>query len=348
MNRSSRKESTTQDLVDAGGHSAWIQIRSAIIHKILKPATPLGVASTAIGVGFLLVNEQTVVELALIGLDAIGIAVDRTPPLHTENDWNPKHIVGLVAIVGGLMIAAVSLLCSSIAARSRPTAAESKPEKERQRKRRFSKTGVFLAWTVVPVLALLFTVLLLVYSAERQSPIIWSTPYIQFEAEDFYVKTPGKVFRGTQDASISGDGADNKVHAIWRENGVEMRVLIYFRRTPDRNLLVSSHKGDFWFADEIRVHDGREDTYDWVTFHGAYFVSEDDGATSIDDVYTSDNFRLSGRGHHGDLVTLRFRGLKIKLFDEERASTSISASPSQNFGVVAVFQPQFLSVVPQE
>ena len=61
----------------------------------------------------------------------------------------------------------------------------------------------------------------------------WQTPYAYFRADNFRIVANGKTFYANVSSPISvrsdpGSPAYTSLEVIWQENGVEMRLFIYF------------------------------------------------------------------------------------------------------------------------
>ena len=93
----------------------------------------------------------------------------------------------------------------------------------------------------------------------------WATSIASLKADEFHLIADGKRFTATSPFirvnSDPGDANYSSLELTWFENEVEMRINIYFRAD-----------GSSWWADEIRIFDGKEET-DWIFFTGEFFKS---------------------------------------------------------------------------
>ena len=90
--------------------------------------------------------------------------------------------------------------------------------------------------------------------------LTWRTQYATLSATNFRISVNGKDFydnNGSVDVKSSpGNNNYTTLESTWRENDVEMRMYIYFR-----------NDGETWWADEIRIFDGKPyPERDWITF----------------------------------------------------------------------------------
>lgn len=92
--------------------------------------------------------------------------------------------------------------------------------------------------------------------------ISWSTPYAWLQADGFYILVNGQKFLGNQNVKVNSDPVDpskpyaTTLEATWNENGVEMRLNLYFAYTP----------GNFWQLTEIRTYNGKNPG-DWIYYY---------------------------------------------------------------------------------
>ncbi len=121
--------------------------------------------------------------------------------------------------------------------------------------------------------------------------IVWRTDVVVLTAREFWIEVAGKTFRaGTPNVSIHSDPGDatyRTLEAEWTENGVEMRLNLYF-------------KGDESAAwvDEIRIYDGAADGK-WLTVRGVFFK------TPVRATWTGDQdiaMSATARVHFGGLT----------------------------------------------
>lgn len=130
--------------------------------------------------------------------------------------------------------------------------------------------------------------------------IDWSTPFVSVRADDFQIAVDGTTFLGqTAGASLHSDPGTETyttLERIWMENGVEMRLFIYFH----------SDGKDFW-ASEIRIYD-RQANGDWLTLTGEWFRSP------LGQSFAGDlDLSFGGKGR------LTMRGVELQAFRTPRA-----------------------------
>jgi hypothetical protein len=92
----------------------------------------------------------------------------------------------------------------------------------------------------------------------------WRAPFVELDAADFRIEAGGQEFLGNDPAiRVSGDpGRPNEYtsfEAEWHENGVPMRLYIYFKSD-----------GVEWWSNEMRIYDSSPDG-EWITFTGEFF-----------------------------------------------------------------------------
>ena len=95
--------------------------------------------------------------------------------------------------------------------------------------------------------------------------VSWSTDVASLQCADFYIVANGQTFYGDVDQvevhSDPGWPGYCTLEMIWQENGVEMRLFIYFKAD-----------GSKWWSDEIRTYDGQANA-DWIYYTGTFFES---------------------------------------------------------------------------
>ncbi len=132
------------------------------------------------------------------------------------------------------------------------------------------------------------------------NPVDWNTPFVTLHADDFRIEVAGKIFLGNAvDATLHSDpGTANEYTTFereWTENGVPMRLYIYF----DGNGRTGT-----WSASEIRIYDGSPEG-DWLESTSSRFK------TPLGQAFTGDlDLTLPG-SNPGRLV---MRGLRLQAF----------------------------------
>ena len=95
--------------------------------------------------------------------------------------------------------------------------------------------------------------------------VSWKTDVVSLECADFYIVADGQTFYADVDQvdvhSDPGDEGYCTLELIWQENGVEMRLNMYFKADAQK-----------WWSDEIRTYDGQVNG-DWIYYTGTFFES---------------------------------------------------------------------------
>lgn len=96
-------------------------------------------------------------------------------------------------------------------------------------------------------------------------PISWKTAHASLAASDFYIMANGKKFTSSNaSVRVISDPAGppyfdkTTLEATWFENGVEMRLFLYFSLDRTNNL---------WKIYDIRTYDGTNNN-SWIYYHG--------------------------------------------------------------------------------
>ena len=93
--------------------------------------------------------------------------------------------------------------------------------------------------------------------------ISWKTDVVALTAREFSIDVRGKTFHATGMSvdlhSDPGNATYRTLEATWRENGVEMRMNLYFGGDATAS-----------WVEEIRIYDG-EVAADWLTTRGTFF-----------------------------------------------------------------------------
>lgn len=153
------------------------------------------------------------------------------------------------------------------------------------------------------------------------SPINWKTPYAMLQAEKLTITANGKVFTVnpsgplalTSDPTDSGDQNYTTLEAIWQENGVEMRMFIYFR--ADLGI---------WRATELRIYNGNTQG-DWIYFTGPNLIQ-----APLSQAYTNPSYTLTSS--ENGIGEISFKNLRIQAFlDQAPATRTPTPTPKPVF-----------------
>lgn len=91
----------------------------------------------------------------------------------------------------------------------------------------------------------------------KPNTISWSTPYAALKSNNFYIRIGDKKFYGKEPIRISSDPGTDKttLEATWNENGVEMRLFMYFQKTSNGE----------WEMYDLRSYNGSQQG-DWIYY----------------------------------------------------------------------------------
>jgi len=92
--------------------------------------------------------------------------------------------------------------------------------------------------------------MLWIKNQEKPNKIIWKTPYAKLLSDDFYIQIGESKFFGKDPISIRSDPGVERttLEVIWRENNVEMRLFMYFKKIEN----------NMWEMYELRSYNGQE------------------------------------------------------------------------------------------
>ncbi|HPJ17380.1 MAG TPA: hypothetical protein PK639_04110 [Candidatus Woesebacteria bacterium] len=82
----------------------------------------------------------------------------------------------------------------------------------------------------------------------QKNPISWSTPYAELKSDDFFIRIGDRKFYGVEPIRITSDPGTDKttLEAIWSENGLEMRMFMYFQKVGN----------NMWEMYDLRTYNG--------------------------------------------------------------------------------------------
>jgi hypothetical protein len=135
--------------------------------------------------------------------------------------------------------------------------------------------------------------------------INWNTSTVSLQADQVGIVAAGQDFAPPTSAhqiDVHSDPGDlppagyTTLELTWEQHGVEMRINIYFESDAHR-----------WWANEIRIYNGKATGADWVTFDGRWFDAP------LGQPYTGD-LHLAKDG-----ASLDIGGLLLKAFVEPSA-----------------------------
>lgn len=68
--------------------------------------------------------------------------------------------------------------------------------------------------------------------AQKVNPIVWKTQYNQLSSSNFAIRLGDRYFYGQEPINISSDmsSTHTTLEMTWKENGIDMRMYMYFRR----------------------------------------------------------------------------------------------------------------------
>lgn len=135
----------------------------------------------------------------------------------------------------------------------------------------------------------------------------WKTQHALMDGENLYILVNGKKFYGNtgnlRSHSDPGDPYHTTLESTWNENGVEMRMFMYF----------SYQKGKFWKLTEIRTYDGTNKEK-WI-----YYAPLDANGNPIQHVLGEDYnnagpLEFIGLSESGDSGTIHIEKFRIQAF----------------------------------
>lgn len=135
------------------------------------------------------------------------------------------------------------------------------------------------------------------------NPVAWSTPYAALTADDFAIDAGGRRFTAANAQvaihSDPGDATYRTLELSWTEQGVEMRLFLYFAADARE-----------WWVTEIRTYDGLPNTRgsNWIYYDGPFF------RTPLGQTYRGDVDLKSTRSDNGARGHLTISGLRLQAF----------------------------------
>lgn len=166
-------------------------------------------------------------------------------------------------------------------------------------------------WAVIAGLFLYFSAASLAHAAELHL----STDRVTLDASDFSITTAGKTFVGNNISvhSDTGTPSNTTLEATWQEQGVEMRLFMYFGVDNGQ-----------WKVTDIRTYNGAQ-SGDWLYYNG--FTGGALGST-----YTTGSFDEGSTSGAGT-GTLHFSNLSLKpnFVTQDYAITVTSPNGGESF-----------------
>lgn len=161
--------------------------------------------------------------------------------------------------------------------------------------------------------------------AAGQPAIRWDTGFVTLEAGSVLVELGGRQFTGpARPRSVRSDPGSSDYRTLeveWNDNGVEMRINIYF--AADAN---------DWWSTEIRTYDGGSPG-DWITYRGEFFRTDIGSSWTGDLDLAGGQGRTSGALHIDDLRLTAFAPGTVHSFE---GCTAIGPTEPPGNGPVAV------------
>ena len=93
----------------------------------------------------------------------------------------------------------------------------------------------------------------------RLNPIIWRTNYNELSSSNFHIRVGNQYFYGKEPMRITADAGVNlaTLENIWQENGVEMRLFMYFKKIDQ----------GMWEMYDLRAYNGKSGSAnDWIYY----------------------------------------------------------------------------------
>lgn len=89
------------------------------------------------------------------------------------------------------------------------------------------------------------------------NPVKWETPFASLTSSDFFIRIGSQKFYGKEPIYLHSDPGVDKttLEVIWNENGVEMRMFLYFQKIEN----------NMWELYEVRSYNGQSQG-DWIYY----------------------------------------------------------------------------------
>ncbi len=183
-------------------------------------------------------------------------------------------------------------------------------------------------------ISIFLTFVLFFFSASsifaQSSNIVWRTQQVSLTADKMEISVGGKTYIGNNSVVVSSDPGDKSyttLESIWKENGVEMRLFIYFAQSGGR-----------WQVTEMRTYNGRTNG-DWLYYEGFEGASTGEPYTKDKVVFTDKTG--SGKISFTNLALSAFTAANIPatttgFYLESTVSPNtvlISTEPNTGYGV---------------
>ena len=143
-------------------------------------------------------------------------------------------------------------------------------------------------------------------------PYSWSTESVEFAAESFVITIGDREFQPVLSTlEIDGWGGDEESSTLeltWFDNGVEMRVNVYFEADAMT-----------WWSDEVRTYDGQLDG-DWVYHYHERLFDQPLGSAFQGDII------LQGVTRSGEIAKLAISGARVKAFSYYKEGAGLEDS----------------------
>lgn len=94
------------------------------------------------------------------------------------------------------------------------------------------------------------------------NPIVWRTSYNELSSSNFHIRVGDQYFYGKEPMRITADAGVNlaTLENIWQENGVEMRLFMYFKKIDQ----------GMWEMYDLRAYNGKGGSAsDWIYYSPA-------------------------------------------------------------------------------
>jgi hypothetical protein len=146
--------------------------------------------------------------------------------------------------------------------------------------------------------------------------ILWKTDQVTLSADDFYIRINGKKYlANVANVAVSSDPGTpvyTTLELIWNENGVEMRMFVYFKSDASN-----------WWSDEIRTYDG-QNPGNWIFYKNAKFFM-----TPLGDDYTVSGLDIQNDPTEMNSGLIHFSNLTISThFTQPSVTVGPSVTPT--------------------
>ena len=155
----------------------------------------------------------------------------------------------------------------------------------------FIKATSYSSWILNPTI---------ISPTPSMNKVSFGTPQVSLDADDFYLIINGQkfapYFKDVQVHSDPGNPNYTTLELTWYENGIEMRMYIYFKSD-----------GTNWWSEEVRTYNGNSPG-DWIYYYGKFFESQ------LGKAYMNPTVDLVASPNNSYMGSIHFQNLWLKAF----------------------------------